>query len=161
MRTKFYTALGRLLFMDDGNAPINTARGANPLTLTPHPSPLTLTRLAGEGRFEAFMAPLLHTLQQIQASLGAPNAEVARRTIGIARDLRGLLRACNSSRTYRLVFEALYPTHLETIAKALHVIVHRVAQQPPGVCVCLPLPSPFPSLLCACACGSCLPASPP
>lgn len=91
-RTTFYYTLGYLIFMED--------------------SPV---------RFRSSMDPL----RQVMIRLGStPDASfrtdaVKFTFIGLMRDLRGIAMATNSRRTYGLLFDWLYPSHLSLLLKAI------------------------------------------
>lgn len=85
-RTQFYSALARLVFMEDESE-----------------------------RFEPFIAPLLTRLDQLAGVTGVRSEEVMRAVIGAARDLRGILSAAHNRPTYSQCFEALFPRHIGTL----------------------------------------------
>ncbi|PTQ44848.1 hypothetical protein MARPO_0017s0001 [Marchantia polymorpha] len=91
-RTLFYFTLGRLLFMEDS------------------PS-----------KFKAFVAPLQKVFMMLEemADSGFRSNEVKCAIIGLMRDLRGLTMATNSRRTYGLVFDWLYPTHVSLFVRII------------------------------------------
>lgn len=109
-RTALHATLARLLFADD----------------TPP-------------KFRAFVAPVQAVLAGMAAACGGgadpaalraavPGAVVA----GAARDLRGLVAATNSRRTYGAVFDWLHPAHTPVLRAA-------VAAWAPDPAVCVPL----------------------
>ncbi|GMH42848.1 hypothetical protein BSKO_10767 [Bryopsis sp. KO-2023] len=96
-RTKFYCTLGKLLFLEDTPA-----------------------------KFKTFVAPLQQVLQGIHAAsnnstdAGALRSNVPQDTvICLFRDLRGIVQATNSRRTYGLVFDWLHPAHFPVITRCL------------------------------------------
>lgn len=91
-RTTFYYTLGWLIFMED--------------------SPV---------KFKASVEPLRQVLISLEST-----PETAFRTdavkyalIGLMRDLRGIAMATNSRRTYGLLFDWLYPSHMPLLLKAI------------------------------------------
>lgn len=91
-RTTFYYTLGYLIFMED--------------------SPV---------KFKSSMDPLLQVMVKLEAT-----SDTAFRTdavkyafIGLMRDLRGIAMATNSRRTYGLLFDWLYPSHMPLLLKAI------------------------------------------
>ncbi len=93
-RTVFYATLGRLLFMEEAPA-----------------------------RFRAFMSPFDALCAQLAAAAADPRAFRSPHTrallIGLFRDLRGVVSATASRRTYGAVFEWLYPTHTPLLHAAM------------------------------------------
>lgn len=91
-RTTFYYTLGWLIFMED--------------------SPV---------KFKASVEPLRQVLISLEST-----PDTAFRTdavkyalIGLMRDLRGIAMATNSRRTYGLLFDWLYPSHMPLLLKAV------------------------------------------
>lgn len=91
-RTTFYYTLGWLIFMED--------------------SPV---------KFKASVEPLRQVLISLEST-----PDTAFRTdavkyalIGLMRDLRGIAMATNSRRTYGLLFDWLYPSHMPLLLKAI------------------------------------------
>lgn len=92
LRTRFYTALARLLFIED-----------NP------------------ERFADFLAPILETLSMLRERIEDKSPDVMHAVIGVCRDLRGIAIATNNRRTYTLLFDQLYPDHMSVFVSALTV----------------------------------------
>ncbi|CAM8961063.1 unnamed protein product [Rhodiola kirilowii] len=91
-RTTFYYIIGWLIFMED--------------------SPV---------KFKSSMDPLLNVFMQLEStpdSLFRTDA-VKYALIGLMRDLRGVAMATNSRRTYGLLFDWLYPTHMPLLLKGI------------------------------------------
>ncbi|XP_020249688.1 LOW QUALITY PROTEIN: exportin-7 [Asparagus officinalis] len=91
-RTTFYYTLGYLIFMED--------------------SPV---------KFKTSMDPLQQVMVKLEST-----ADAAFRTdavkyafIGLMRDMRGIAMATNSRRTYGLLFDWLYPSHMPLLLKAI------------------------------------------
>mmetsp|Transcript_7505 Transcript_7505/g.12746 ORF Transcript_7505/g.12746 Transcript_7505/m.12746 type:complete len:1077 (-) Transcript_7505:234-3464(-) len=92
LRTTFYCTLCKLLFSDDNSI-----------------------------KFKAFMQPFTELLKQLkeQTSLEAfSSAHVCTALIGALRDLRGIVSACSSRRTYTLFFEWIYPEFTPVLQRA-------------------------------------------
>ncbi|WOK95926.1 exportin-7-like isoform X2 [Canna indica] len=91
-RTTFYYTLGYLIFMED--------------------SPV---------RFKASMEPLLQVMVGLESTSDATfqSNAVKHAFIGLMRDLRGIAMATNSRRTYGLLFDWLYPSHMPLLLKAI------------------------------------------
>ncbi|KAF8687195.1 hypothetical protein HU200_042862 [Digitaria exilis] len=91
-RTTFYYILGSLVFMED--------------------SPV---------KFRTFMEPLQQVAFNLEASPDAAFwTDVAKRTfIGWMRDLRGIVMATNSRKTYGLLFDWLYPSRMPLLLRAI------------------------------------------
>jgi exportin-7 len=105
-RTVFYATLGRLLFMEEAPA-----------------------------RFKVFMAPFDGLCAQLAAAAADPHGafrapQTRAHLIGLFRDLRGVVSATNSRRTYGLMFEWIYPAH----TPLLHAAMAAYADDP-GVAV--------------------------
>lgn len=100
-RTVFYATLGRLLFMEEAPA-----------------------------RFKMFMAPFDSLCAQLAAAAADPRTFRAPQTrtllIGLFRDLRGVVSATNSRRTYGMMFDWIYPTH----TPLLHATMEAYADDP-------------------------------
>ncbi|KAG9454969.1 hypothetical protein H6P81_007873 [Aristolochia fimbriata] len=91
-RTTFYYTIGWLIFMED--------------------SPV---------KFKSSMDPLLQvfiSLESTPDSVFRTDA-VKYALIGLMRDLRGITMATNSRRTYGLLFDWLYPSHMPLLLKAV------------------------------------------
>uniref|UniRef100_A0A2P2M004 Exportin-7 isoform X1 n=3 Tax=Rhizophora mucronata TaxID=61149 RepID=A0A2P2M004_RHIMU len=91
-RTTFYYTIGWLIFMED--------------------SPV---------KFKSSMEPILQvfmTLESTPDSIFRTDA-VKYALIGLMRDLRGIAMATNSRRTYGLLFDWLYPTHMPLLLKGI------------------------------------------
>mmetsp|Transcript_3867 Transcript_3867/g.5404 ORF Transcript_3867/g.5404 Transcript_3867/m.5404 type:complete len:1062 (+) Transcript_3867:120-3305(+) len=94
-RTTYYSALARLLFMEDNAA-----------------------------KFEAFMDPFKKSFMVLneQNQLGMFRSENCKNGItGILRDLRGIASACTARRSYMLLFDWLYPEYFGLIIRACEV----------------------------------------
>ncbi|KAJ4771637.1 ARM repeat superfamily protein [Rhynchospora pubera] len=93
-RTTFYYILGYLIFMEEGHV-----------------------------KFKAFMEPLLQVVIGLEATSEAAfrNDAVKYAFIGLIRDLRGIAMATNSRRTYGLLFDWLYPSHMPLLLKAISI----------------------------------------
>ncbi|KAJ1689252.1 hypothetical protein LUZ63_013407 [Rhynchospora breviuscula] len=93
-RTTFYYILGYLIFMEEGHV-----------------------------KFKAFMEPLLQVVVGLEATPEAAfrNDAVKYAFIGLMRDLRGIAMATNSRRTYGLLFDWLYPSHMPLLLKAISI----------------------------------------
>nr|XP_018674150.1 PREDICTED: exportin-7-like isoform X3 [Musa acuminata subsp. malaccensis] len=91
-RTTFYYTLGYLIFMED--------------------SPV---------KFKASMEPLLQVMIGLESTSDAAfrSDAVKHAFIGLMRDLRGIAMATNSRRTYGLLFDWLYPSHMPLLLKAI------------------------------------------
>ncbi|CAL9167346.1 unnamed protein product [Musa hybrid cultivar] len=91
-RTTFYYTLGYLIFMED--------------------SPV---------KFKASMEPLLQVMIGLESTSDAAfhSNAVKHAFIGLMRDLRGIAMATNSRRTYGLLFDWLYPSHVPLLLKAI------------------------------------------
>jgi len=92
LRTTFYSTLCKLLFSDDSTL-----------------------------KFKQFMAPFTELLTQLreqtsQEAFQSPN--VCKALIGLLRDLRGVVSACSSRRTYTLFFEWIYPDFTPVLQRA-------------------------------------------
>jgi len=92
LRTTFYCTLCKLLFSDE-----NTVK------------------------FKSFMAPFTELLTSLRDQTSAeafssPTACTA--MIGVLRDLRGIVAACSSRRTYTLFFEWIYPAFTPVLQRA-------------------------------------------
>ena len=100
-RTVFYATLGRLLFMEEAPA-----------------------------RFKLFMAPFDALCAQLAAAAADPRAFRAPHTRallqGLFRDLRGVVFATNTRRTYGMMFDWMYPQHMPL----LHVAMDAYADDP-------------------------------
>lgn len=101
-RTYFYSALARLVFVEDESE-----------------------------KFEPFIAPLVTTLEQLGRHIHMRNADVMRTVIGCARDWRGVFTAANNRANYVSLFEAIYPAHLKTLVRALEVFADAPAVTSP------------------------------
>eukprot|EP01012_Entosiphon_sulcatum_P048196 TRINITY_DN6640_c0_g3_i3.p1 TRINITY_DN6640_c0_g3~~TRINITY_DN6640_c0_g3_i3.p1 ORF type:complete len:1077 (+),score=296.35 TRINITY_DN6640_c0_g3_i3:284-3514(+) len=98
-RTKFYKTLANLLFMET----------------------------VAEGAFEQFMLPLKQVCLQLQSiqqpeSFAQPNVKQA--AVGVLRDLRGVCASCVNKHTYSLLFEWMFPAHMELIHRCCQVYGH-------------------------------------
>jgi hypothetical protein len=109
-RSTFYTALAKLLFL--------------------HNSP---------AHFDEFMSPFLVKLQQLgdprtvpDAVLRGADGRARMALVGVCRDLRGMARATHNSRTYTLLFEALYPAAFPALQRAATLFA-----DDPGVSIAL------------------------
>ncbi|KAF3327052.1 exportin-7 isoform X1 [Carex littledalei] len=93
-RTTFYYILGYLIFMEEGHV-----------------------------KFKAFMEPLLQVVVGLEATPEAAfrTDAVKHAFIGLMRDLRGITMATNSRRTYGLLFDWLYPSHMPLLLKAISI----------------------------------------
>lgn len=91
-RTTFYYTLGWLIFMED--------------------SPV---------KFKASVEPLRQVLISLESTLDTAfrTDAVKYALIGLMRDLRGIAMATNSRRTYGLLFDWLYPSHMPLLLKAI------------------------------------------
>ncbi|XP_073110621.1 uncharacterized protein [Elaeis guineensis] len=91
-RTTFYYTLGYLIFMED--------------------SPV---------KFKSSMEPLLQVMVRLESTPDAAfrTDAVKYAFIGLMRDLRGIAMATNSRRTYGLLFDWLYPSHMPLLLKAI------------------------------------------
>ncbi|XP_072984276.1 uncharacterized protein [Typha latifolia] len=91
-RTTFYYTLGYLIFMED--------------------SPV---------KFKTSMEPLLQVMVRLETTPDAAfrTDAVKYAFIGLMRDLRGIAMATNSRRTYGLLFDWLYPSHMPLLLKAI------------------------------------------
>uniref|UniRef100_A0A1D1Z8M5 Exportin-7 n=1 Tax=Anthurium amnicola TaxID=1678845 RepID=A0A1D1Z8M5_9ARAE len=91
-RTSFYYTLGWLIFMED--------------------SPV---------KFKAAMDPLLQVVISLESSPDSAfrTDAVKCALIGLMRDLRGIAMATNSRRTYGLLFDWLYPSHMPLLLKGV------------------------------------------
>lgn len=91
-RTTFYYTIGWLIFMED--------------------SPV---------KFKSSMDPLLQVFISLEsipdAMFRTDNVKYA--LIGLMRDLRGIAMATNSRRTYGLLFDWLYPSHMPILLKGI------------------------------------------
>nr|XP_028578003.1 ran-binding protein 17 isoform X1 [Podarcis muralis] len=95
-RTRFYTALTRLLMVDLGE---------------------------DEDEFENFMLPLtvsFETLAQIFNN-SFKQEEAKRMLIGLARDLRGIAFALNTKTSYTMLFDWIYPSYLPILQRAIEL----------------------------------------
>lgn len=102
-RTTFYTALARLLFMSES-----------------------------ADAFARFMEPINHVLTALKTTVHVRSEKVMHGLIGVCRDLRGIVAATNSRRTYSLVFDALFPAHFDLFSKAIMVGGYAHACLPPA-----------------------------
>ena len=109
-RSTFYTALAKLLFL--------------------HNSP---------AHFDEFMSPFLVKLQQLgdprtvpDAVLRGADGRARMALVGVCRDLRGMAQATHNSRTYTLLFEALYPAAFPALQRAATLFA-----DDPGVSIAL------------------------
>ncbi|XP_053977684.1 exportin-7 isoform X2 [Hylaeus anthracinus] len=99
-RSMFYTSLGRLLMVDLGE---------------------------DEERFHTFMLPLTGALESLGQLMGAADpslfaAEEAKKAlIGLARDLRGLAYAFNTSTSYMMLFDWIYPNYTPILLHAVEL----------------------------------------
>ncbi|XP_078152438.1 ARM repeat superfamily protein isoform X2 [Carex rostrata] len=93
-RTTFYYILGYLIFMEEGHV-----------------------------KFKAFMEPLLQVVVGLEATPEAAfrTDAVKHAFIGLMRDLRGITMATNSRRTYGLLFDWMYPSHMPLLLKAISI----------------------------------------
>ncbi|XP_058078819.1 uncharacterized protein LOC131227118 isoform X2 [Magnolia sinica] len=91
-RTTFYYTIGWLIFMED--------------------SPV---------KFKSSMDPLLQVFISLESTPDAVfrTDAVKYALIGLMRDLRGITMATNSRRTYGLLFDWLYPSHMPLLLKAI------------------------------------------
>ncbi|PKA58500.1 hypothetical protein AXF42_Ash008787 [Apostasia shenzhenica] len=91
-RTTFYYTVGYLIFMED--------------------SPI---------KFKSSMQPLLQVILRLESTPDAAfcTDSVKYAFIGLMRDLRGIAMATNSRRTYGLLFDWLYPSHMPLLLKAV------------------------------------------
>ncbi|XP_068659491.1 uncharacterized protein [Aristolochia californica] len=91
-RTTFYYTIGWLIFMED--------------------SPV---------KFKSSMDPLLQVFISLESTPDAVfRADAVKYAlIGLMRDLRGITMATNSRRTYGLLFDWLYPSHMPLLLKAV------------------------------------------
>ncbi|CAA6655624.1 unnamed protein product [Spirodela intermedia] len=91
-RTTFYYTLGWLIFMED--------------------SPV---------KFKAAMDPLFQVLVSLESTPDSAfrTDAVKYALIGLMRDLRGIAMATNSRRTYGLLFDWLYPSHISLLLKGI------------------------------------------
>ncbi|XP_071721383.1 uncharacterized protein [Rutidosis leptorrhynchoides] len=91
-RTKFYFTIGWLIFMEDSPVKFNSA-----------------------------MDPLLQVFISLEsipdAMFRTDNVKYA--LIGLMRDLRGITMATNSPKTYGLLFDWLYPSHMPILLKGI------------------------------------------
>ncbi|XP_065176889.1 exportin-7-like [Sycon ciliatum] len=99
LRTRFYSALTRLLF--------------NRQTET-------------EESFETFVAPMKAVMDQIGTafstwSSASPADDVKRIFIALCRDLRGVVQALTSNATYVLFFNLLYPRYFPIFQRAMEL----------------------------------------
>ncbi|XP_053236662.1 ran-binding protein 17 isoform X5 [Podarcis raffonei] len=95
-RTRFYTALTRLLMVDLGE---------------------------DEDEFENFMLPLtvsFETLAQIFNN-SFKQEEAKHMLIGLARDLRGIAFALNTKTSYTMLFDWIYPSYLPILQRAIEL----------------------------------------
>ena len=88
-RAQFFTALSRLIWLQDGAA-----------------------------KFEKFMANHMNMLRQCLAA-DFNNPKVQQAMISVCRDLLGVARASHNGRTYRMVFKCVHPILFQTMIKAL------------------------------------------
>jgi hypothetical protein len=99
-RTTFYTALARIVFLDDE-----------------------------QEKFEPFFQPFASMLERLGAAVqqvgssgsaaARGNPELATGLICISRDLRGLLLAAHNHVCYQSVFDAIFPRHVQMLSRAL------------------------------------------
>ncbi|XP_020528285.1 exportin-7 isoform X3 [Amborella trichopoda] len=91
-RTTFYYTIGWLIFMED--------------------SPV---------KFKTFMDALLQVFLNLESTPDTVfrTDTVKYALIGLMRDLRGIAMATNSRRTYGLLFDWLYPTHMPLLLKGI------------------------------------------
>jgi len=92
VRTKFYTCLARVLFMQEDP----------------------------ELKFDEFIRPVMEQLDSIKERVANKESsdELARRVAGIGRDLRGIAAAAHNKRTYRLVFDAVFPDRITPMVQS-------------------------------------------
>nr|XP_034966037.1 ran-binding protein 17 isoform X4 [Zootoca vivipara] len=95
-RTRFYTALTRLLMVDLGE---------------------------DEDEFENFMLPLTVSFEAlVQIFNNSFKQEEAKRMlIGLARDLRGIAFALNTKTSYTMLFDWIYPSYLPILQRAIEL----------------------------------------
>lgn len=78
-----------------------------------------------EAQFTRFMEPLgrklelLHSLQSKEAFLSDPSVKAA--SVGIMRDLRGVVNAISNRRLYSLFFDWIYPKYVKVILRVCEV----------------------------------------
>ena len=93
-RTAFYATLGRLLFMEDSAT-----------------------------KFRAFMQPFDQICSQLLAAAASPPGlrapQMQTLLSGLFRDLRGIVSATASRRTYSMLFDWIYPTHTPLLMAAM------------------------------------------
>ncbi|PNT70346.1 exportin-7 isoform X3 [Brachypodium distachyon] len=94
-RTNFYYILGSLVFMEDG--PV---------------------------KFQSFMKPLMQVAINLDASADAAfRTDIVKYAFtGLMRDLRGIVMATNSRRTYGLLFDCLYPSCMPLLLRAISLL---------------------------------------
>jgi len=87
------------------------------LTLT-HLLSLNEADVDASGAFEAFLQPIIATLDSLMNTPNLRTEECRRAIIGVTRDLRGITCASNH-RMYPLLFDLLYPRYLPLLTRAL------------------------------------------
>lgn len=94
-RTKFYTCLARVLFMQEDP----------------------------ELKFDEFIRPVAQQLDSVAPRVAQKenSEELAKRVAGVARDLRGIAAAAHNKRTYRLVYDAVFPGRITPLVQACSV----------------------------------------
>lgn len=68
--------------------------------------------------FERFMSPILNNMDRLLQVVNQRHDEVAKRITDVSRDLRGIVAATHNSRSYAMVFDALYPKYLPLFVNA-------------------------------------------
>eukprot|EP00127_Corallochytrium_limacisporum_P005963 Clim_evm40s215 gene=Clim_evmTU40s215 len=97
-RTTFYTALGRLLFVENQDE---------------------------DDKFERFMDPFKQVVEWLRTQMTpegrvSPQADVSRvqsTIVGLCRDFRGIVAACTKKASYMSFFDWFYPNHMEPMTK--------------------------------------------
>eukprot|EP00299_Pterocystis_sp_00344_P013655 c6710_g1_i1.p1 GENE.c6710_g1_i1~~c6710_g1_i1.p1 ORF type:complete len:1067 (-),score=281.24 c6710_g1_i1:81-3281(-) len=109
-RTEFYQTLSRLLFLDENTSP----------------------------DFDQFVAPLTRTFQLLASVPSHMWREDTKVTLaGLFRDVRGILSAAVTRRSYMMVFDWLYPTHFPVfLAAAQHFYGDPTVANPLLKCLC-------------------------
>jgi len=100
LRTLYYSTLARLLFLDDSPA-----------------------------KFRSFILPIHQLLRLIDSEGPTPallrQKVPAETVIGLFRDLRGIVSATNSRRTYAMIFDWLHPRRFPVIHRCLEAFADR------------------------------------
>lgn len=138
LRTVFYTTLARLVFMED-ESEVSVAQRSNLFLFNERAQELSF--LPPLQKFEPFMAPILAGLDRLAPLSTVRSTESMALTIGLARDVRGIVAATHNRPTYLLAFEALYPKHIKTLVRCVEVRITRAA---PAACLSSSSSSPSP-----------------